>query len=94
MMEKTYSGPGSSEAHPAGPDDRDRVTGERALALGGARSQGKGRKVNKNKDILIFLPPSETIGTEPHQYRPEGLRLAPACPDCTGFIACPDYGDT
>ena len=39
--------------------------------------------LEKNKIFLASSPPPR-LGTEPHQYRPEGLRLAPACPDCTG----------
>ena len=37
---------GELRSAPSWPDARDRVTGKRALALRGARSQGKGRKVN------------------------------------------------
>ena len=39
--------------------------------------------VVKNKIFLASSPPPR-LGTEPHQYRPEGVRLAPTCPDCTG----------
>ena len=44
---------GELRSAPSEPDDRDRVTGKRALALGGARSQGQGRKVGINKADLI-----------------------------------------
>ena len=37
---------GELRSAPSGPDDWHRVAGKRALALGGARLQGKGRKVN------------------------------------------------
>ena len=37
---------GELRSAPSWPDDRYRVAGKKALALGGARSQGKGRKVN------------------------------------------------
>ena len=38
----------------------------------------------KKINILSFLPPSETRDRT-HPYTGEmGVRLAPACPDCTG----------
>jgi len=45
---------GELRSAPSGPDDRDRVTGKRALALGGARSQGKGHKVNTGLRGLVL----------------------------------------
>ena len=44
---------GELRSAPSGPDDRDRVAGKIALALGGARSQGKGRKVNTGLRGLV-----------------------------------------